>query len=139
MTLKHITGAALLSTALLAATSGCTTTVSGPTGTCAPDPTVNGCVNADGFSCTGTDRPEDTNASLFCSDGVPGNAGSTLYCCVTLTISTCAPDYTVTGCASGSIGFSCTGADSPDMGNPNLVCSVGVPGNAGSTLYCCVP
>jgi hypothetical protein len=52
---------------------------------------------------------------------------------------TCAPDYTVAGCVSGSIGFSCTGTDSPDMGDPSLTCSVGVAGNAGSTLYCCVP
>ncbi len=50
--------------------------------TCAPDPTVSGCVGTSfGFSCTGSDSPDETDSSLVCSQGEPGNAGSTLYCC----------------------------------------------------------
>jgi hypothetical protein len=103
---------------------------------------VQGCpANADGFSCTGGDTPEQSNSSLYCSDGVQGNAGSLLYCCVTFSVQqiTCAPDPTVQGCISSSIGFSCTGGDTPEQGDPSLVCSQGVPGNAGSLLYCCTP
>jgi hypothetical protein len=133
MTLTHAIALAAVSLSALVAGTGCTRD------TCAPDSTVDGCTSGTGYSCTGTDRPEDSDSSLFCSDGVAGNAGATLYCCVTLSISTCAPDYTVQGCVPGSIGFSCTSTDAPQDGDPSLNCSVGVAGNAGSTLYCCVP
>lgn len=126
---------------LSVAVAGCTVSSGPPAYTCDPDPTVQGCpANADGFSCTGGDTPEQSDSSLYCSDGVPGNAGSRLYCCVTFSVHvTCAPDPTVQGCIPSSIGFSCTGGDTPDQGDPSLVCSQGVPGNAGSLLYCCIP
>ena len=48
---------------------------------CAPDSSVQGCQgNSYGFSCTGSDTPDDADSSLNCSTGTPGN-GATLYCC----------------------------------------------------------
>ncbi len=52
---------------------------------------------------------------------------------------TCAQDDTVSGCDSPSIGYSCTGNDTPDQDDSSLICSYGITGNAGSTLYCCLP
>ena len=119
---------------------GCTVTTvnNGVTNSCSLDSTVEGCVgNALGYSCTGTATPTQTDATLACSDGTPsGNA--TLYCCAPFTSSTtCAADSTVQGCTGASIGFSCTGSDTPEAGDSQLVCSTGTPGN-GNTLYCCI-
>jgi hypothetical protein len=119
----------------------CCLPTSGAT-TCAADSTVAGCVGgALGYSCTGTDTPDQTNSALYCSNGVAGNAGSTLFCCVTFaTTTSCAADGNVQGCAAGSIGFSCSGGDTPEIGDPSLTCSVGVAGSgatAGDTIYCC--
>ncbi len=113
----------------------CGTTTTGPT--CSPDSTVAGCTgSSSGFSCTGTDRPDDT-ASLICSEGVAGS-GDTLYCCSDLTTpSTCMPDDTVTGCAGNSYGFSCTGSDAPDMTDTSIICSDGI-ATGSDTIYCCV-
>jgi hypothetical protein len=108
-----------------------------PTSTCDYDPTVTGCIVGDGYSCLGSDTPDEADSTLICSDGSPGNAGSTLYCCLTLTTGTCGADPTVTGCDDFSVGFSCTGSDTPSQDDPTLDCSTGVPGNAGSTLFCC--
>lgn len=50
-------------------------------GTCAEDPTVAGCTGGSiGYSCLGTDTPEESNPSLTCGAGVADN-GETLYCC----------------------------------------------------------
>jgi hypothetical protein len=124
------------------AITGCSVSASaGPdTGSsCAEDSTVTGCSGGSmGFSCTGNDTPDDSDPSLTCSVGIEGNAGSTLYCCITgFTSSTCAVDPTVTGCDAPSIGFSCAGTDTPTDADPSLNCSVGIPGNANSTLFCC--
>jgi hypothetical protein len=132
MSIRNLTCSFLLGVA------GCSTTVdSGPT--CGPDSTVV-CAGGSGYSCTGGDRPEDSNANITCSDPETGNAGSTLYCCISAFASgsSCGPDDTVTGCEPPSIGYSCTGTDTPDEENSDLNCSInGVPGNAGSLLYCC--
>ena len=49
--------------------------------TCAEDPTVEGCTGSSfGFSCLGSDTPEDADPSLTCSAGTFDN-GETLYCC----------------------------------------------------------
>jgi len=112
-----------------------TTVNNGVTNTCTASTTVTGCVgNASGYSCTGTATPDQTDATLVCSDGTPsGNA--TLYCCAPYTASsssTCAAD-----CTGASIGFSCTGSDTPEQGDSSLVCSTGTAGS-GNTLYCCI-
>jgi hypothetical protein len=57
----------------------CVTYASGSS--CAPDDTVQGCTGYSyGFSCTGSDRPDDTDSSLVCSDATPAG-GALLYCC----------------------------------------------------------
>ncbi len=82
--------------------TGCSVTPDAPGPTCATDDTV-ACNDGTGYSCTGSDEPEDSNSSLICSSGTDGNAGSTLYCCLhAVSGTTCGPDSTVAGCAPGS-------------------------------------
>jgi hypothetical protein len=138
MGLKHLVRRALLAVAF--AVTGCTVTTSS-SDSCSPDSTVVGCTQGStGYSCTGLADPAQASPSLNCSTGVPGNAGSMLFCCVAGSASstTCAPDITVTSCPTTSQGYSCTGSDTPPEGDPSLSCGPGAPGNAGSTLYCCV-
>lgn len=50
--------------------------------TCSADPSVQGCVgDSFGFSCTGTDTPDEADSSLTCSSSTPGDNGALLYCC----------------------------------------------------------
>jgi hypothetical protein len=119
-------------------TDYCCFTFAGTT-TCARDATVTGCqAGSYGFSCTGGDTPEQADTSLACSDGTPGNAGSTLYCCSLGggTAATCAADSSV-ACEAGASGYSCTGSDTPAQSDGSLVCSTGTAGS-GDTRYCCV-
>jgi hypothetical protein len=137
----------LLATCLgLAGLGGCTstTTVTPPAGSdtsCQPDTSVDGCSGgASGFSCGNGLSPDQTDSSLICSDGVAGSDGFTLYCCVQFTSQTsCAPDSSVAGCDPSSIGFSCTGSDTPDEADSSLNCSDATQGNGGELLYCCTP
>src|SRR5271167_3758029 len=99
---------------LLLVGAGCTVTAtpSGPAAgsTCAPDDVVTmKCTGGNGYSCTGSDTPDETDPTLICSVGEPLSGDETGYCCVTAFASTvtCAPDPTVAGCVSPSIGFSC--------------------------------
>jgi hypothetical protein len=145
--LEALSGLSMLVMPVLLA--GCTASASGSGSTgddssgssCAMDSTVTGCSGSStGYSCTGSDTPEDSDSTLECSIGIAGNAGSTLFCCLApaTTTNSCAPDETVTGCAGGSYGFSCTvSTDNPMDAYSNLTCSSWVAGNAGSTLYCC--
>ena len=122
--------------ALALAFTGCTVTTTNDQ--CSADSTVL-CSQGSGYSCAGQQTPAQTDSTLVCSTGTAGNAGSTLYCCATGgTVSgTCAPDPTVANCAAGSAGYSCTGSDTPPQADTALSCGSGIPGNAGSTLYCC--
>jgi hypothetical protein len=105
------------------------------THTCGADSTVT-CTQGSGWSCTGTDSPEQSNP-LVCSVGT-ANAGKTDYCCVTWnTVSTCSVDTSVTGCQEGT-GFSCTGSDTPDQSDTSLVCSAPTQ-SGGKNNYCCIP
>jgi hypothetical protein len=124
----------------MAVMSGCTvtTTPDAPRDRCSRDASVNGCGSADGYSCTGSFSPEESNASLSCSDGV-FSGGETLYCCVdeSFVPDTCAQDPNVIGCDDGaSIGFSCTGSVRPDDLSSGLSCGGPIPAGA-ETLYCC--
>jgi hypothetical protein len=128
---------------LLVAGVGCTVTATpgapAPGSTCEPDAVVSmSCTGGNGYSCTGSDTPDQADPTLICSAGEPLSGDETGYCCVTAFASTvtCAPDSTVMGCASPSIGFSCTGTDTPDDGDMTLICSCGVISGS-STLYCC--
>jgi hypothetical protein len=118
---------------------GCTSTAgpAAPGPGCSPDSTVTGCRGSAGFSCSSDVSPEQIDSSLVCSDGVGGGGGLTLYCCVQFQSSSCAPDPTVQNCPGTSIGFSCTGSDTPEDADPTLICGPGAVGNAGSLLYCC--
>jgi hypothetical protein len=143
--LKKAANAAAASLALLAIlgiAEGCTATASagppqqsGPT--CDVDGTVT-CLDGVGYSCTGGDTPEESNSSLLCSEGTAGNAGSTLYCCLTSSSDTTCGDDPTVSCPGGGFGFSCANAsEAPNVAYPSLTCSSPVPGNAGSATYCC--
>jgi hypothetical protein len=119
---------------------GCSVTTNNPpTSPCSPDSTVTGCVAGSvGYSCTGSDTPNQVDGSLSCSQATAGNAGSSLYCCTTIGgTGTCAPDSTVTSCGASGTGYSCTGTETPSQVYPSLACGPGTAGNAGSTVYCC--
>ena len=119
----------------LASIFACSTTVNANAGSstgCTTDSSVV-CAAGAGYSCDNGDTP----SGLDCSDGVVDSSGLTDYCCIQFSSSTCAPDGTVTGCDASSYGFSCTGSDTPDEADSSLNCSMGVAGNAGSTLFCC--
>ena len=104
--------------------------------TCMQDPTVTCTGSAQGWSCTGSDTPDQDQTGLVCSTGTAGS-GNTAYCCIPFTSTTCMQDSTVQGCQSGSYGFSCTGTDSPSQSDSSLTCSTGTAGTGGETLYCC--
>src|SRR6185437_13252567 len=49
--------------------------------TCEPDDTVVGCAgDSFGFSCTGTDTPDEADPTLVCSQPTDGG-DALLYCC----------------------------------------------------------
>ena len=103
-------------------------------GSCAASSAVSGCVGgSSGYACTGTAVPD---ATLNCSQGVPGTGGNTYYCCGG-TAGSCMVDGTVTGCTGGSAGYSCTGAVRPDA-NGTVQCSEGVTLAGGGAGYCCI-
>lgn len=59
-------------------------------------------------------------------------------CTVTTgTPSSCSSDSSIVGCTGTSVGYSCTGNETPAATDSSLNCSVGVPGKPGSTRYCC--
>lgn len=128
----------------MTAVSACTASASVDTGpgsvpaTCGQDSTIVGCVGASvGYSCSGTDSPDESDTALSCSVGTASN-GETIYCCVdTSAVATgCSADRSIVGCTGASIGFTCSGSADPAQGNPSLVCSTGT-ASGGSTLYCC--
>lgn len=50
--------------------------------TCSPDENVGGCTgDSYGFSCTGSDSPDEADSSLTCGPGVAGPGNLTLFCC----------------------------------------------------------
>lgn len=124
---------------VLAGSAGCTAaTASGPGASgCAPDSSVAGCRGSAGFSCNTNVTPDQLDPTLVCSDGVPGDQGLILYCCVPFQSTSCAPDPTVQNCPGSSLGFSCTGQETPEDTDPTLACGPGALGNAGALLYCC--
>jgi hypothetical protein len=114
----------------LVGVSACTATatISPPADSCSSDSSVSCVSGSQGYSCTGSAQPEDTNGDLVCSTDGVGD-----YCCST---STCSYDSSV-ACVSGAIGYSCaTGAEPPDQADPSLVCSVPTTSN-NIDEYCC--
>ena len=103
---------------------------------CAEDSTVTAaCKQGTGFSCTGSATPDQS--SLVCSTGTTSGS-ATDFCCVPFaqSSSTCTQDSAVMGCQAGSLGFSCTGTDTPAQSNSNLVCSTPT-ASGGKMLFCC--
>jgi len=130
---------------VMTALSGCSTSTTaqgGPPGgvppTCQQDPNVAGCIaGAAGYSCSGSDSPDESNGALSCSVGTASTGGLTLFCCIdTSAVPGCTADSRIVGCTGASIGFSCMGGVQPGQSDTSLVCSSGTPsGNA--TLFCC--
>jgi hypothetical protein len=117
-------------------TDYCCVPDTGVTSTCSVDSTVTGCQEGTGFSCTGSDTPDQSDTSLVCSTGT-ADTGKTDYCCIPYTQSstTCMQDNTVM-CDAG-FGFSCAGTDSPTSIDSTLNCSTPTVVDGGPTLYCC--
>ncbi|MBI5537490.1 MAG: hypothetical protein HY898_32505 [Deltaproteobacteria bacterium] len=116
------------------AVGGCTMVSSN---TCSKTSDVTGCVGAStGYSCTGSDAPQDSNLDLTCSSGHGEADGTTSYCCLDATVAICGANPDV-ACASGSIGYACTGAYAPPTYNTSLSCGAGTPQADGVTEYCC--
>jgi hypothetical protein len=116
----------------------CYTSPTFPAGTCAYDQTLDQACDAMdtgalGYSCQGTDTPEQTDSSLTCSV----DQGNGQFCCTTGGGGGgCGPDATVTGCM-GSDGYSCpAGSQPPDATDTTLICSDPAPSGS-SDAYCC--
>jgi hypothetical protein len=117
----------------------CTSYTSTSGSTCNTDSTVNCSGGGFGFTCGGTDTPDQSDSSLECSTGTV-NGSNTQYCCIQYSSGSggaCSQDDTVQGCQSGSYGFSCTGDNTPQQQDSSLNCSTGTPGSNGDTLFCC--
>ncbi|HLK37703.1 MAG TPA: hypothetical protein VKU41_13175 [Polyangiaceae bacterium] len=121
-------------------TTYCCLPAGATSGTCAPDPTVTTCATGlAGYSCKGSDTPQQSDSTLTCGAATAGNAGSSLYCCSSSSTindaGICAPSSAAT-CTGGATGYACTGTNTPTTANPSLSCGSGTPGGS-STLYCC--
>ncbi len=107
---------------------------------CTVDGTVTGCADpSTGYSCTGTDPPDQADPTLSCSIGVADATDATLldYCCLTgetFAAGTCAQDDSLTCPTPGSFGFSCDGTDTPEMTDTSLTCTAG----SDPTQFCCI-
>jgi len=110
----------------------------GPDG-CATDSTLACDAGTIGMDCTGNTNPEAVIPGYVCSPPVTQSDGTLGYCCAGgFAGSTCAGDVSVAGCVYPSVGFSCTGSDTPDQADAALNCSAGVVDpQTGDTLYCC--
>jgi hypothetical protein len=145
---KYALGAVALLTLI-----GCTTQTQddftssppGPPASCTAIDALPGCgAGSVSYACAG-DRPDDGDTNLVCDDGVPGpgedGAATTLYCCAPYGqwASECVPATDVPGCGAESLGFSCSGAVTPDQVDTSIVCSGALAGDGGTHDYCCVP
>jgi hypothetical protein len=108
-------------------------------GSCAADSSLACDAGSTGVSCPPGDNPEAAFSGYICSDPSTQPDGSDGYCCATgFATSTCGQDTSVSGCAYPSVGFSCTGSDTPDQADPSLTCSAAVTDpNTGDQLFCC--
>jgi hypothetical protein len=129
----HLAAALILGAAATGA-SGCTVTSSS---SCSLDSTVV-CATGDGWSCSGSDTPWDSNSNLSCSDGVVDSSGNTDYCCFDFggSSSTCTPDDTLSCPTAGSYGYTCVAGDDPTSLDSSLVCSDPTPDGNYDT-FCC--
>jgi hypothetical protein len=103
---------------------------------CDEDPGISCASPAVGYSCIGSARPADNDASLVCGDGVV-SAGETTYCCATRPVNACAPDASITSCGATATPYTCTGTATPVELDPALDCGPGVAAPGGALSYCC--
>jgi hypothetical protein len=108
----------------------------GGTPTCSADSSLQCDAGSDGYSCDSGAAIATDDPNYICSDPTQMSDGSSGYCCITnFSGGTCTQDDSVTGgCAYPSIGFTCTGSDSPSDADSSLTCSV--PGGNGMQ-FCC--
>jgi hypothetical protein len=118
-------------------------------GTCTEDPSVTGCQYPSyGFSCAGSDTPDQADPTLTCSTATPDpNTGDSLYCCVDAYSGgssssssssgggSCAADSSLS-CDAGSSGVDCPAGVNPDSSFG--ICSDPSPQSDGTDGYCCV-
>ena len=109
----------------------------GNTGACVVHATAECTDGSTGYSCTDGIQPTAIDPSFVCSEGVAGPNADALYCCISSASGSCAVDPTIVGCASGSNGFACSAADTPDQTRTSLVCSSPTAGLESELLYCC--
>ncbi len=114
----------------------------GPPDSCTVIASLTGCDQGSVSYACKSDRPDDGDPNLACSNGTPGAPGTTLYCCAPYAQadSECAPDTALAGCSGVAIGFSCTGggdpSTSPSDADPTIACSAAMQGD-GAKQYCC--
>jgi hypothetical protein len=117
-------GVVSLAGCVVSTSTSTTTTTRG----CAVDSSVS-CAFGTGWSCPGSEQPQDTMQDLVCSTDGAGD-----FCCAS---SSCSYDGAVAGCTSGSVGYRCvSGSAPPDQADPALVCSVPTT-SSGVDAYCC--
>ena len=111
----------------------------GPPESCAQIASLDGCSNgSQAYSCT-SDRPDDGDSDLVCSDGTKGADGATLYCCAPYGTyyTDCSVDTAIDGCVGDAFGFKCGGDTAPDEADASIVCSHAIDDGDGSKSYCC--
>jgi hypothetical protein len=107
--------------------------------TCVADLSLSCDPGTDGVDCPAGRNPEMDLPGYLCSNPSPQSDGTDGYCCATgFSGSTCMQNSSVPGCVYPTIGFSCTGSDTPDMADPSLTCSAPVTDpTTGDPMYCC--
>jgi hypothetical protein len=137
----------LLSAAVACSHRGTETQV---TGTCQPDPVVDCTVKGasaeslhlDGYSCTGSARPDDDATyvegipqGLVCADKPAGADGSRSYCCTNFTTQ-CSYNPVAVCAQKGTYGYQCWGPNRPEAVNAAIGCDQGVRQD-NLVNYCC--
>jgi len=111
------------------------------TTTCTANTAVD-CNGLTGYTCAGTDRPDQDpvyvdgipQGTVCADDGPPAADGSQNYCCTSSAVP-CAYNP-IAICDPGTYGFQCRGSDRPEALNPALSCANGVR-DRDFINYCC--
>jgi hypothetical protein len=118
-------------------------TLSAESGSCVLDSNITCNTDFNGFTCTGTARP-DQNAefrvgaiqgTVCTSLGLVDTSTGGSYCC-TSTTTACGYDPGMDCPATASSGYACTPPSRPENFDPDLACGMGQEVN-GETIFCC--
>jgi hypothetical protein len=109
---------------------------------CSADDGISGCQGGYGFSCTGATSPDMADTFLGCKktsgDIEPDGGGPGTYCCLSVTTpASCVPRPSL-ACDGASVGYACTGTDTPDSIDTSVVCSRSASSVSQATGYCCL-